>query len=353
MRLLTPPGIAGVAVVLVEPHDRRNLANLLRDDRGASVTTVPFAPPRRARLCLGREAIDDVLVVDRGAQGVEVHLHGSPAVLQMLPITSTAGELPRAAALELLRSAISRGQLRLAVEQMGHDFDRELLDASRLHPSSARRAIAAALRRSRTSMALSVPQRLVLVGRQNVGKSSLFNRLLFRERVLTGPLPGLTRDPVAEVTTLADYPYELIDTAGEGESEQGLDLRAIVRGREHQHAAIRVLVVDAASAPAEFERGLVRAGSFVVRNKSDVAIAASAGRSTGRLPAHVEVSAKDEGASTVRAVVGEALRRYRRLPVAGAVGGFAAIDAAQLQRMHACALQLGLEGDCGDGSRTA
>jgi GTPase len=58
------------------------------------------------------------------------------------------------------------------------------------------------------------PLRLVVAGRPNVGKSSLINRLLEDERLLTGPEPGLTRDAVAVVWEWQGRRVELVDTAG-------------------------------------------------------------------------------------------------------------------------------------------
>ncbi len=56
--------------------------------------------------------------------------------------------------------------------------------------------------------------RLAIVGRPNVGKSSLINRLIREERLLTGPEPGLTRDAVAVRWQWQGRPVELVDTAG-------------------------------------------------------------------------------------------------------------------------------------------
>jgi len=57
--------------------------------------------------------------------------------------------------------------------------------------------------------------KLAIVGRPNAGKSTLMNRLLNQERMITGPEPGLTRDAVAERLTDAEgNQYELVDTAG-------------------------------------------------------------------------------------------------------------------------------------------
>jgi GTP-binding protein len=58
------------------------------------------------------------------------------------------------------------------------------------------------------------PLKLAIVGRPNAGKSTLLNRLLGEERMLTGPEPGLTRDAVATVLADRDGPIELVDTAG-------------------------------------------------------------------------------------------------------------------------------------------
>lgn len=58
------------------------------------------------------------------------------------------------------------------------------------------------------------PLRLAVAGRPNVGKSSLINRLLQDERLLTGPEPGLTRDPIAIQWQWREQRIELVDTAG-------------------------------------------------------------------------------------------------------------------------------------------
>jgi GTPase len=58
------------------------------------------------------------------------------------------------------------------------------------------------------------PLKLAIVGRPNVGKSTLLNRLIGEERMLTGPEPGLTRDAVATLLADKDGPVELVDTAG-------------------------------------------------------------------------------------------------------------------------------------------
>ncbi len=58
------------------------------------------------------------------------------------------------------------------------------------------------------------PLRLAIVGRPNAGKSTLLNRLLGEERMITGPEPGLTRDAVSALLADPQGPIELVDTAG-------------------------------------------------------------------------------------------------------------------------------------------
>ncbi len=62
--------------------------------------------------------------------------------------------------------------------------------------------------------ALNRPLKLAIVGRPNAGKSTLLNRLLGEDRMITGPEPGLTRDAVAVQLRDAHGPIELVDTAG-------------------------------------------------------------------------------------------------------------------------------------------
>ena len=88
--------------------------------------------------------------------------------------------------------------------------------------------------------------RIAILGSPNVGKSTLFNRLLGKRRTITDEAPGVTRDPVEAVTRLDGVPVELIDTGG-FESRADDELARMVRERSLEigrEAHLILLVVD-------------------------------------------------------------------------------------------------------------
>lgn len=74
--------------------------------------------------------------------------------------------------------------------------------------------------------------RVVLLGRPNVGKSSLLNALLRTNRAIVTPIPGTTRDTLEETANLGGVPVVLIDTAGINESTDPIEQLGVERSRE-------------------------------------------------------------------------------------------------------------------------
>ncbi|QNI37158.1 tRNA uridine-5-carboxymethylaminomethyl(34) synthesis GTPase MnmE [Edaphobacter albus] len=90
--------------------------------------------------------------------------------------------------------------------------------------------------------------RLAIVGRPNVGKSSLFNRLVERDRAIVTATPGTTRDLVTERVSMEGIPAELIDTAGLREAIDEAETIGITKSREAiAEADLVLMVVDGAS----------------------------------------------------------------------------------------------------------
>lgn len=119
--------------------------------------------------------------------------------------------------------------------------------------------------------------RTAIVGRPNVGKSSLLNALLRADRAIVTPIPGTTRDTLEETINLQGIPLVLVDTAGiAGDSSDPIERLGIERSRRAlQTADLALLVVDGSvpPAPADAEVAALLAGirTVVVANKCDLA----------------------------------------------------------------------------------
>jgi GTP-binding protein len=101
---------------------------------------------------------------------------------------------------------------------------------------------------------------VVLVGRPNVGKSTLFNRITETRRAIVGPVPGTTRDVIAHPAEWQGTSFELVDTGGMfGASEDPLHELVLDRGRRAIAAAdVLVLVVDGREGLVPGDREIAR-----------------------------------------------------------------------------------------------
>jgi tRNA modification GTPase len=117
--------------------------------------------------------------------------------------------------------------------------------------------------------------RAAIVGRPNVGKSSLLNQLLGRDRAIVSPIPGTTRDTIEETANVRGLPLVFIDTAGLRESADALEGEGVRRSRQSLAQAELILHVLDAAEPltAQDERYLAEfAGKkrLLVCNKCDL-----------------------------------------------------------------------------------
>jgi tRNA modification GTPase len=116
---------------------------------------------------------------------------------------------------------------------------------------------------------------LAIVGRPNVGKSSLFNRLVERERAIVTATPGTTRDLVSETVALGGIPVKLVDTAGIRRAVDEAESLGVKKSKEALADADMVLVVlDASALLGDEDSDLLAAVdgrvAIVVANKSDL-----------------------------------------------------------------------------------
>jgi tRNA modification GTPase len=117
--------------------------------------------------------------------------------------------------------------------------------------------------------------RTAIVGRRNVGKSSLLNRLLKQERAIVSPVPGTTRDTIEEVVNIRGVPFVMIDTAGMDKRQGHVESMGIERSREAiAQADFVLLVIDSSvslrSTDKEIVAMLEGKSVLVAANKSDL-----------------------------------------------------------------------------------
>jgi tRNA modification GTPase len=114
---------------------------------------------------------------------------------------------------------------------------------------------------------------LAIVGRPNVGKSSLFNRLLEQDRAIVTDIPGTTRDLVSETASIGGIPVKLVDTAGIREGTELVESLGIERSYQAMADADLTLIVLDAAAPRTPDDDAVIARAhrhLIVENKSDL-----------------------------------------------------------------------------------
>jgi tRNA modification GTPase len=117
---------------------------------------------------------------------------------------------------------------------------------------------------------------LAIVGRPNVGKSSLFNRLLEQDRAIVTDIPGTTRDLVSEVTAIHGIPVKFVDTAGIRSGQDLVETLGIERSYQAMANADVTLVIVDLAVPihpddlALIERAREQGRWILVGNKADL-----------------------------------------------------------------------------------
>ena len=123
--------------------------------------------------------------------------------------------------------------------------------------------------------------RLAIVGRPNVGKSTLLNQLLKDDRVLVSPVPGTTRDPIDALVEIGGVEYTVVDTAGIRRApkvKETTEYYSVLRAREALAAAdVALLLIDSVEGVTQQDQRIAEeaadggAGLIVILNKWDVA----------------------------------------------------------------------------------
>jgi len=299
--IATPPGRGGIGIVRLSGPQARGIAEpLLRLRHPLEAGRARFAEViDSAKGAVLDEAVVTLFAAPHSYTGedvVEIAAHGAPVLLDYLLRQCVAGgarlaepgeftqraflagrlDLTQAEAVRGLIDATTLEQARTAARQLGGGLSAEVRPVKRelialiaaleagvdfaeddldlmADEEIVRRMgeIEVPLRRLEASFAygrlLREGFRLAIVGRPNAGKSSLFNRLIGRDRAIVTAQPGTTRDPVSERLEMAGVPVELIDTAGLRATADEAESFGIAKSREAMAEADVVLLVVAAN----------------------------------------------------------------------------------------------------------
>ncbi|QOX64802.1 tRNA uridine-5-carboxymethylaminomethyl(34) synthesis GTPase MnmE [Anoxybacterium hadale] len=139
---------------------------------------------------------------------------------------------------------------------------------------------------------------VAIIGKPNVGKSSLMNALLRESRAIVTEIPGTTRDTIEEVISIKDIPVKLTDTAGIRETEDKIEKIGIEKSKESFNRADLVIFILDGSKPMESEdlsiiEKLEGRNVIVLLNKEDLGIEVSQEKINQMLP----------GATVIRSAV--------------------------------------------------
>ncbi|GCE27000.1 tRNA modification GTPase MnmE [Dictyobacter alpinus] len=315
--IATPPGVGGVGVIRVSGSDAfETVLPLFKRPGGAT------ALPPSHKLTFGhiidpqsQEVLDEVLVAFMHAPHtytrehvVEIQGHGGPLILRRIlravlaqgarmanpgEFTMRAflnGRLDLAqaeAVMDLIESETEAGQ-RLALQQLqgrvseqvqqarhtilgviarieaSIDFPEDDIptpQAQELSPliADAQKQVLLLLSGADQGKLYRQGLRTAIIGRPNVGKSSLLNAFLRTERAIVTPIAGTTRDTVEEVANLRGIPLHLIDTAGITPTDDPVERIGVQRSRTAAESADVVLLVFDASEPLTEQDRLVSA----------------------------------------------------------------------------------------------
>jgi tRNA modification GTPase len=327
--IATPPGYGGIGVIRISGNDVLPLARKLLQ-RGESLQFTPNLTKLHPIINSDTgELIDEALVTYyqephsfTGEDVVEFACHGSPVVLaEILRLLLNAGaelaqpgeftlraflnrrlDLTQAEAINDLIHAQTTYQAQLAVRQLRGELSKQIqpikmalvelivwfesavefveddLDALDLVLFRHQlQTIVEQLNRLaatyQVGKLIHAGANLALIGRPNVGKSSLFNALLGRERAIVTPLPGTTRDTLTETLSIKGIPVKLVDTAGLRETEDLVEQLGVERTKTaiaDAHLVVAVFSLERTLSKQELDVLWEFPVDIVVLNKCDL-----------------------------------------------------------------------------------
>ena len=166
-------------------------------------------------------------------------------------------------------------QLEAAIDYPEEDIEEVTYDRAAEVLAEAQGAVARLVRQGSAGRILREGLRTAIVGRPNVGKSSLLNSLLQADRAIVSNIPGTTRDIIEEQMTIGGIPLVLTDTAGLRDTEDLVEKIGVERSRAAlEDAQLALVVLDGSQPLSGEDRELLRSlkdrKKLILVNKSDL-----------------------------------------------------------------------------------
>ena len=329
----TPIGEGGIGIVRLSGVDAIKIADkIFRSKDGKKASRFETYTTHYGHIVDGRKIIDEVILTVMKAPRsytkediVEINCHGGiqavkrvmDAVLRYGARVADPGEFTKRAflngridltqaeaVLDIIR-AKTEGSLKVAVDQLegelsksvdemreemlditaemeaSIDFPEEELEISRKRELTEKLKVlikkAGLLIKSYDNgMVFKEGVLAIICGKPNVGKSSLMNLLLKRDRVIVSPIPGTTRDAVEEIINLGGIPIRLVDTAGISETKDILEKEGVKKSKTYLALSdIVILILDASTPIDAADREIIGLvgdkKKIIVLNKIDLA----------------------------------------------------------------------------------
>ncbi|MBS1807285.1 MAG: tRNA uridine-5-carboxymethylaminomethyl(34) synthesis GTPase MnmE [Acidobacteria bacterium] len=330
--IATPPGYGGIGVIRLSGDDSLKCLQSLLDTKKATELVPNQVSLQSLIHSESGQVIDEALITYfrsphsyTGEDVVEISCHGSPVVLtEILRLLASSGaelakpgeftlraflnqriDLSQAEAVNDLIHSQTRYQAQLATRQLRGEVSKQLkplknalvemivyfesslefveddLDSLNIERfqlqidilcSSVQKLISS----YQLGRLVKSGIKLAIVGQPNVGKSSIFNALLGRDRAIVSAIPGTTRDTLSEVLAIKGIPVELIDTAGIRETQDVIENLGVERTQSAiADADLVIAVIEASHNPTTLELTFLSLLPFdlLVINKCDLEMA--------------------------------------------------------------------------------
>jgi tRNA modification GTPase len=241
----------------------------------------------------GTEIKEEVVLCRTGETALEIHCHGGDVAarriftdLESLGVQIQSWQAQQqqltgsfeTELLEALSKTTTQRTAQIVLEQRSGLLKTELQFLSQVEWTESNRAelesrLERLLHWSNFGLHLTQPWKVVLLGRPNVGKSSLINRLLGYDRAIVFDQPGTTRDVVTGETAFDGWPIMFSDTAGLREQADELESAGIELARtEISSADSLILLIDLSQPPTADDRSLIEEypQAILVGHKADL-----------------------------------------------------------------------------------